>query len=251
MIRVLILTLVAFLTIGCIPEKPAGPSDEEPEEESSVTGDEPMEVTLNVQMGSGSHFPRAVKATFTGTIGTTFEVKVNGTLMESGTMPVVGMREGGPFAGFEGTRNQRIAYVVLPQDGTNTVSVSVIRGSEVAEDSVDVEVVGTCSENLQVYADEGHNTRFNDCEGCHAPEPSNASFDTLKTWDKVQNTSDPFVVANAPANADLTPGLRMENRDTPGGEYNHSDGQKWGQDTSTHFRVLELVYRMRTDFVCP
>jgi hypothetical protein len=135
------------------------------------------------------------------------------------------------------------------------VTVTISRDGESVTDSETMDVGPTCQDNSSFYINEEMDDNFS-CGDCHE-DGGDASFvidgtsfttmlNTFNDTTKLSSASDPYVFANMPAMVDRTPGLN-----TFGGEYNHSDGLKWPADSGTHFRVIELAYRINEGFSCP
>ena len=244
--KLFIMAISALALVACLPEDLNNTSDgDDSNDNGTGTSSLSADIELTYSSAAPGDYPLGIRAEVTATAGSAFVVKLGDEIIESGTMPPNPILQG-PASGLTDGNNKRLVYFAIGSPGTKTVSVSIVKNDETETASDTVTVGNTCEENDNFYGSTLNPSDFNSCQGCHAPSPNTTSYSDFKTWDKVQNTSDPYRVANAPANADLTP------ESTTGRKvYSHDGKQKWSQDSAKHFRMLELVYRMRNDFSCP
>jgi len=240
-----VMPLAALLLSGCflVEEPPADDEDDSDKDTDPVSGE--MITSLTVEKGTtpNGDFPVAAKVTMRAVAASEYELRLNGELIESGNMPATAIVTG-PFSGIETTDNIRLTYLTFAQAGDNIVELKIIKDDESETLSTTVNIGNQCSgENENFFASEVQ-ASFDECRDCHTQVPDNSSFATLKTWDKIQNTSDVYYVAHAPARFDTMPQAN-------GGAYSHSDGKRWSPGSSEHLRVIEMLYRMDSDFSCP
>ena len=254
MARWLILLLCIPLQ-GCFVEAPggAGAVSTGSNSGSSGGGESSSALSADVRLmtngDANGDFPLGIKATITATAGSTYTLKLGDDVIESGAMPTNALLQG-PASGITDGNNKRLVYFVIPQSGTQQVSLTIAKGGLTATDSETISIASNCESNDSFYINEELADNFS-CGGCHEAGGT-ASFiidgSSLATISNVPkfNGSDPYVLANTPANLDRTPGAN-----TFGGEYSHSGGVRWSPDSVAHFRTLELAYRVRNDFTCP
>jgi hypothetical protein len=243
--KMFIMAISALALVACLPEDLNNTSDgDDSNDNGTGTSSLSADIELTYSSAAPGDYPLGIRAEVTATAGSEYVVKLGDEVIESGSMPPNPILQG-PASGLTDGNNKRLVYFAIGEPGTKTVSVSITKNNETETASDTVTVGNVYEQNDNFYGSTLNPSDFNSCQGCHSPAPNTSSFCQFKNWDKVQNVSDPYRVANAPANTDPTPGSGMT-----GGEYSHSDGVKWTQDSAKHFRMLELVYRMRNDTGC-
>lgn len=246
MIRSVFSLWLCAVLVGCQPETPMSGDG------TDLTSDTDyllsVDLALGVSSPSNIDYPLTVRARIEGGKGSEYALSLNDTLIESARLPAKGTFNGGPFSGTEGPTNYRYAYFVIGEPGEHTVSVSLSRDEETVRASQLLTVGPVCDANENFYAQANLMSRFS-CGNCHEPggtasfEIDGSSYASISQVKKYAG-SQPYVMANMPANLDPTPAGF-------GGELNHSGGQKWVEGSTTHVRMLELAYRVSTDFNCP
>jgi hypothetical protein len=246
-----IMAISALALVACLPEDLNNTSDgDDSNDNGTGTSSLSADIILTVDNTANTDYPLAVKAEITATAGSTYEVKLGDTVVESGNMPSNTLLQG-PASGITDGNNKRLVYFVIGEAGTHSVNLTIGKDGETETDSQTLTISsGSCVINSSFYENESLSANFS-CGNCHESGGTasfiidGSSITTIANVPKF-NGSDPYLFANMPANLDRTPG-----DNTFGGEYSHSGGQRWAPDSEAHFRVLELAYRIRNDFSCP
>lgn len=252
MVPRLIILVLAISLSSCFPEVEndldQGNTDLEVEVSSG-----PASLQLTTSNLERSDYPIAVKATITASAGAAYYLKLNNDTVASGFMPPTPILQG-PASGLTDGNNLRLVYFVVAEPGNHTVTLTETLNGEVETDTAVLSNVGArCEANSDFYSNESAigPSVFTECEQCHS-EQGTATFDIDgSTYGSIASTrtlteTDYFKFAHMPANMDPTPGEGMN-----GGEFNHSGELRWPQDSATHFRVMELAYRVSQSFTCP
>lgn len=239
---------VCISLVGCLPESPLSPDEDSGAGGGESSGELTVDLTLGTSSPSNIDYPVTVRARIEGSKGAQYELSLNDSVIESARLPSTGTNIGGPFSGTEGPTNYRYVYFVIGEPGGHRIDVSLTRGDETVLTTESLTIGSVCDANENFYAQANLSTRFS-CGNCHEPG-GNASFiidgssyASIAQTDKY-TSSNPYIMANMPANLDPTPEGR-------GGELVHSGGEKWTQSSPTHIRMLELAYRVANDFSCP
>ncbi len=239
--------LLALLLQGCFVEVDPGDVTNDKTDTTDDNEQEAGELITSLTVLKGDtpdgDFPLAVRVTMRGAVASQYELRLNGELLESGNMPATAIVTG-PFSGQDTNDNYRLTYVTLGQAGDNEIELTLTKEGVSEKRAITVNLGNQCSGENENWFAANVQSSFNGCTDCHTDVPDNSSFAALKTWDKIQNSSDLYYVAHAPANFDTMP-------EANGGNYSHSDGRKWQPNSSEHLRVIEMLYRMDADFTCP
>jgi len=188
-------------------------------------------------------FPVAARVEMRAVAASQYELRLNGELLESGNMPTTAIVTG-PFSGLTTQDNIRLTYLTFAQAGTNVVELTISKDGTAETTEVSLEIGNQCSGvNENFFANEVQSS-FNSCTGCHTQQPDNSSFAALKLWNKIRDSSERYFVAHVAAQFDAWP-------QATGGNLVHSAGQRWAPSSAEHLRVIEMLYRMDTDFSCP
>ncbi|WP_320823695.1 hypothetical protein [Reinekea sp.] len=188
-------------------------------------------------------FPVAARVQMRAIAASQYELRLNDELLESGNMPTTAIVTG-PFSGLTSSDNIRQTYLTLAQTGANVVELTIIKDGKRETTEVRLEIGNQCSGvNENFYANEVQSS-FNSCTACHTQQPDNSSFAALKLWNKIRDSSERYFVAHVAAQFDVWP-------QATGGDWVHSGGQRWAPNSAEHLRVIEMLYRMDTDFSCP
>lgn len=249
--RFLILLFTLSL-VSCFPEVENDLGKEDTGSSFAVsTG--PASIKLTTSSLDRSDYPLAVKAEVTASAGAAYEVKLGDETIASGLMPPKPILQG-PASGLTNGNNVRLVYFVVAEPGTHTVTLTEILDGKVETDKAILDNIGArCEANSEFYINESAigPRFFTVCEDCHS-EKGEATFSIDgSTYGKIASTrtlteTEYLVFAHMPANFDPTPGNKMY-----GGELKHSGELRWPQDSTTHFRVMELAYRVNQSFICP
>jgi hypothetical protein len=248
--KIFIAVFAACSLVACLPEVGTGGADSNGDSNNTDSGPLSADIMLTTDNSATTNYPLAVKAEITASAGSTYEVKLGDTVIESGNMPSNALLQG-PFSGITDGNNKRLVYFVIGESGEHEVSVVIEKNDEIVTDSESLTIgAASCDNNPSFYENENLSSNFS-CGDCHESGGTasfiidGSSVTTIAAVPKF-NAADPYIFANTPANLDRTPG-----DNTFGGEYSHSGGVRWSPDSEAHFRVLELAYRIRNDFSCP
>jgi len=189
-------------------------------------------------------FPVAALVNMRGVFASQYELRLDGELLESGNMPGTAIVTG-PFSGITTTDNYRLSYITIGSAGDHTLELKITKNGESETRTSTINVGNQCSGENENWFAANVQSSFDECTGCHTQAPNNNSFAELKTWDKIVNSgNDIYFVAHSAARLDVMP-------EANGGSYSHSDGRRWTPGSDAHLRVIEMLYRMDADFICP
>ena len=252
MVSRLIVFMFALSLTSCFPEA-ENDLDQDDSGSGFAVSTGPATIKLVTSDLNRSDYPIAVKAVITASAGAAYDLKLGDESIASGLMPPNPILQG-PASGITDGNNVRLVYFVVAEPGAHTVTLTETLDGEVETDTAVLSNVGArCEANSDFYSNESAigPSVFTECEQCHS-EQGTATFDIDgSTYGSIASTrtlteTDYFKFAHMPANMDPTPGEGMN-----GGEFNHSGGLRWPQDSATHFRVMELAYRAAENFTCP
>ncbi|WP_320823091.1 hypothetical protein [Reinekea sp.] len=188
-------------------------------------------------------YPVAAGVEMRAVAGSQYELRLNGELLESGNMPTTAIVTG-PFSGLTTHDNIHLTNLTLAQAGANVVELTISKDGATETTEVSLDIGNQCSGvNENFFANEVQSS-FNSCSGCHTQQPDNSSFAALKLWNKIRDSSERYFVAQVAAEFDAWP-------QATGGNLVHSAGQRWAPNSAEHLRVIEMLYRMDSDFSCP
>ncbi|ATX78119.1 MAG: hypothetical protein MUQ43_07805 [Reinekea forsetii] len=246
--RAIVSWVAPWLLVGCNlllePPQEASQASASGASQTNPTGGA-LITSLNVTAGTtpNGDFPVAARVQMRAVVGSQYELRLNGELLESGNMPTEAV-VAGPFSGLTSNDNIRQTYLTFAQAGANVVELTIIKDGQRDSTELSLDIGNQCSGlNENFFANQVQSS-FNSCTGCHTEQPDNSSFAALKRWDKIRAASERYFVAHVAAQFDAWP-------QAVGGALVHSGGERWVPGSAEHLRAIELLYRMASDFSCP
>ena len=131
----------------------------------------------NVTAGTtpNGDFPVAARVQMRAVVGSQYELRLNGELLESGNMPTEAV-VAGPFSGLTSNDNIRQTYLTFAQAGANVVELTIIKDGQRDSTELSLDIGNQCSGlNENFFANQVQSS-FNSCTGCHTEQPDNSSL---------------------------------------------------------------------------